>query len=109
PKSVAPMPIHLISLRSKDADVQSRIAETTLGIYEDLAKEGIEALWDDRDASTGEKLADADLLGLPLRLLVSEKTLKEECVEWKLRARSEVQFVKLEDVLEELQTFLSAP
>ncbi len=106
PKSVAPMPVHLVSLSSKDADMQTRIAETVLGIYEDLAKEGIDVLWDDREASTGEKLADADLLGLPLRLLVSEKSLKDDSVEWKLRTSSEAHLVKLEDIVEEVREFV---
>ena len=69
-------------------------------------REGIEVLWDDRAGSTGEKLADADLLGLPLRLLVSEKTLNENSVEWKLRTSPEMRLVKLEDVFEEATAFV---
>ncbi len=107
PKSVAPLPIHLVSLGSKDAAAQARILETSQSLVENLKKEGIEALWDDRDASNGEKLADADLLGLPLRLLVSEKSLKEESAEWKARASAESKLVKLEDVVEDAQSFLA--
>ena len=107
PKAVAPMPVHLVSLSSKDDAVQSRISEAAQSIYEGLEKEGIEALWDDRDASTGAKLADADLLGLPLRILVSEKTLKEDSVEWKLRESKEFELVKFEDVIENVQSFLA--
>lgn len=106
PKSVAPMPIHLVSLSSKDPATQAKIEETAEGIYNDLMREGIEVLWDDRTTSTGEKLADADLLGLPLRLLVSEKTLKENSVEWKRRASAEMRLVKSEDVLEEAMAFM---
>lgn len=107
PKTVAPMPVHLVSLSSKDDAVQSRITEAAQSLYEALAKEGIEALWDERDASTGAKLADADLLGLPLRILISEKTLKEDSVEWKLRESAEFKLVKLDDVLEDVQSFLT--
>jgi prolyl-tRNA synthetase len=106
PKSVAPFQIHLVSLGSKDADTQARITETATALYEALEKQGIEVLWDEREASPGEKLADADLLGMPLRLLISEKTLKEESIEWKLRAEKDAKLVKLEDALEEVQTFV---
>jgi len=69
-------------------------------------REGISVLWDDRSASTGEKLADADLIGLPLRVLVSEKTLKEDAVEWKRRASTESELVKLQDALENIRSFV---
>ncbi|MBI4139280.1 hypothetical protein HY479_03995 [Candidatus Uhrbacteria bacterium] len=105
PKSVAPMPVHLVSLSSKDNAVQEKILETAGGIADDLEHEGVRVLWDDRDASAGEKLADADLLGLPLRILVSEKTLKEDAVEWKLRGEKEARLVKLGDIQEEIASF----
>ncbi|MBI5654100.1 hypothetical protein HZC53_00370 [Candidatus Uhrbacteria bacterium] len=105
PKSVAPFQVHIVNLNSKDADVQAQILETSASLYEDLKKEGIEVIWDDRDASPGEKLADADLLGMPLRVLVSEKTLKEDSVEWKQRTEKEARLVKLQDVMEEVQAF----
>lgn len=106
PKSVAPMPVHLVSLSSKDASVQSKIDEVAEGLHDDLIREGINVLWDDRSASTGEKLADADLIGLPLRVLVSEKTLKEDAVEWKRRTSTESELVKLQDVLENIRSFV---
>jgi prolyl-tRNA synthetase len=106
PKSVAPMPVHIVTLSSKDETVQSKIIETAESLLEDLRKEGIDALWDDRASSAGEKLADADLIGLPLRILISEKTLKENSVEWKLRASKEVQLVNIEDVFEEIVSFV---
>ncbi|MCL4733202.1 hypothetical protein KJZ71_05390, partial [Patescibacteria group bacterium] len=69
--------------------------------------QGIDALWDDReDASPGQKFADADLLGMPLRLVVSEKTLKEDAVEWKFRDSSESRFVTLQDIQEEVEAFV---
>lgn len=105
PTSVAPMPVHLVSLSSKDADTQAKIEETAEGIHDDAAKEGIEILWDDREASTGEKLADADLLGLPVRIIVSERTLKDDGVEWKERTSSEKKLVKFADVMEDLKNF----
>ena len=107
PKSVAPMPVHLVTLKSKDAEIQDRIIEEAEDLYDALLKEGIDVLWDDREASPGEKLADADLLGMPLRLLISEKTLVEESAEWKLRSSKDAKLVKLADVFEEVQSFVN--
>lgn len=107
PKSVAPFHVQLVSLRSKDEAVQSRIAQTAQDLYDQFTKDGIEVLWDDRaEASPGEKFADADLIGLPLRLVVSEKTLKEDAVEWKERRGTEMRLVKLADIQEEVGEFV---
>jgi len=106
PKSVTPFHIHLVSLNSKNEDIQARITDTAETLYEDMKHEGMEVIWDDRDASPGEKLADADLLGMPLRILISEKTLKEDSVEWKLRSDDSAHLVKLQDVMEEALSFV---
>lgn len=108
PKSVAPMAVYLVSLSSKDASVQARIRETAEGLYDDLKKERIEVLWDDRaDISAGEKLADADLLGFPLRLVVSEKTHKENALEWKLRQEKISSLVPVQDIREKVIAFVA--
>lgn len=81
PEAVAPLRVHLVELGGADnVDVHTEAAE----LYRELTEAGISVLWDDRDARAGEKFADSDLLGLPLRVVVSEKTLaagKFECVE----------------------------
>jgi prolyl-tRNA synthetase len=80
PESVAPFGVHLIELGSGNEDVQKEAAE----LYRELTSAGIEVLHDDRDLRAGEKFADSELLGIPLRIVVSEKTLaagKFECVE----------------------------
>ena len=106
PKSVAPFQIHLISLSSKDEAIQERIRSISEGLYEDARREGIEIIWDDRqDLSAGAKFADADLLGMPLRLVVSEKTLAENAIEWKLRTESESRLVHLDGIQEEINAF----
>lgn len=105
PKTVAPYVVHLVTLNSRDAEAQSRVVDESMSLYDALTKEGIDVLWDDRDASPGEKLADADLIGCPLRILISEKTLKEDSVEWKLRAEKDATLVKLQDVQEEVAEF----
>lgn len=80
PEAVAPFRVHLIEIPSDNEEVNKEAAE----LYRELTEAGIEVLWDDRDARAGEKFAESDLLGLPLRVVVSEKTLaagKFECVE----------------------------
>ena len=80
PEAVAPFRVHLIELPSENGEVRGEAQE----LYRELTSAGIEVLWDDRDARAGEKFADSDLLGIPLRVVVSEKTLtagKFECVE----------------------------
>ena len=71
PESVAPFKVHLISLAGKNGEVAKRADE----VYTQLTLTGIEVLYDERDsAGAGAKLADADLLGIPYRVVVSEKT-----------------------------------
>jgi prolyl-tRNA synthetase len=107
PKSVAPYAVHLVSLMPKDGAMKERVLEASESLVESLKNEGIEVLWDDRTGvSPGEKFADADLLGMPLRLVVSEKSLKEDSVEWKLRSSSESKLVKMNDISEEVVGFV---
>ena len=87
PESVAPYKVHLISLK------QDELAEK---VYQDLTDLGIEVLYDDRDLSAGLKFADADLLGLPYRLVISAKT--GEQIEFKKRTEAEVKLMTWEEV-----------
>ncbi|OGH73248.1 MAG: hypothetical protein A3C90_03970 [Candidatus Magasanikbacteria bacterium RIFCSPHIGHO2_02_FULL_51_14] len=92
PESVAPFRVHLVSL-AKDEDA-ARADE----IYRALA-EKTDVLYDDRpDASAGEKFADSDLIGIPKRMIVSAKTLKQGSVEIKDRLTGDVQMVKIEEL-----------
>jgi prolyl-tRNA synthetase len=69
-------------------------------LYRDLQASGMEVLFDDRDeASTGEKFADADLIGCPIRLVVSERSLNSDSVEIKKRGAEEKELVKLSKVV----------
>jgi prolyl-tRNA synthetase len=107
PKEVAPFDVHIVSLSSKDEAIQSKINSTVTGLVEDLEKQGTEVLWDDREGvSAGAKFADADLIGIPLRIVVSEKTLKEDSVEWKVRSESDASLVSLEDAISKVQEFI---
>jgi len=70
-----------------------------------LANAGIEALYDDHaDKSAGEKLADADLIGIPVRLVVSARTLKSASVEMKKRTEADAVLVRAADVVAAIKT-----
>jgi prolyl-tRNA synthetase len=81
PISLAPYPVHLVALTVEDEQVRA----TAESVLAELAAAGIEALYDDRSDSAGVKFNDADLMGIPLRLTISPRTLKEEAVELKGR------------------------
>jgi len=91
PASVAPFQIHLIALHGKD-DTVKKAADA---LYDKLTKKGVEVLYDDRDCSAGEKFGDADLIGIPTRYVISEKTLKEGMIETKDRATGKVEMIAL--------------
>ena len=94
PESVAPFKAHLISL-----DKDNKSANE---IYQKLEKEGIEVLYDDRsDVSAGVKFADADLIGIPYRLVVSAKT--GDKIEFKKRNEQKDELLSLSDLLKKLQ------
>ncbi len=82
PESIAPFQAHLIELPGKDGAV----SKAASALYEKLNASGIEVLYDDRDLRAGEKFADADLIGIPRRIVVSEKTLAKGTVEVTSRA-----------------------
>src|SRR6185369_3350451 len=80
PEEVAPFRVHLVELSNGNEEVSAEAKE----LYRELTAAGIEVLWDDRDTRAGEKFADSDLLGIPMRIVVSQKSLeagKFECVE----------------------------
>jgi prolyl-tRNA synthetase len=91
PETVAPFAVHLLSL-GQDAKANE--------IYESLTKAGVEVLYDDRDLSAGEKFADSDLIGIPWRIIISEKNLKENKVEIKNRKTGEVEYADLDKITE---------
>ncbi len=72
PESIAPYQVHIVALNTDDAE----ICDWADGIYASFKEQGVEVLYDDRDARAGEKFADSDLLGIPYRVVISKK-LKE--------------------------------
>lgn len=87
PEVVAPYQAHLVSLGEVKADK----------VYRQLTDAGIDVLWDDRDVSAGVKFADADLIGIPVRLVVSAKS--GEKIEWKKRSETKTELLSFDEVV----------
>jgi prolyl-tRNA synthetase len=102
PLSVAPCQVYLCPL-SLDKPAVLPTAEKT---YQELQQEGIEVLFDDRDESPGVKFNDADLLGVPLRLTLSPRTLQSQSAEAKWRTEKKPQLLSLEDLTAQVKTLL---
>ncbi len=98
PKEIAPFRAHLVMLGGSEE--VKKLAEET---YKTLQKEGIEVLFDDRDLRAGEKFADSDLIGIPTRIIVGEKTLENKSFEIKDRATGEVSQKTLDELITELK------
>jgi prolyl-tRNA synthetase len=92
PRSIAPFDVHLVSIGRPDSEERA-VAER---LYDELRETGLQVLYDDRDAGPGEKFADAELLGVPLRLTVGRRTLAEGEVEVQLRRGRETRSVPLD-------------
>ena len=96
PASIAPFSLHLLSLTK---DKNSEAATLAESLYKTLTEQGVEVLFDDREASAGEKFADSDLIGIPMRVVVSEKSLEKGGVEIKERTTEEGQIITPEELL----------
>jgi prolyl-tRNA synthetase len=101
PVSVAPFQIHLLSL-AKEPELAKRAEE----LYNGLIKAGFDVLYDDREESAGIKLKDSDLLGLPVRLVLSPKTLEKDSIEVKERTSDKVEMVKFAQLDKHLKKLL---
>ena len=95
PPAIAPFSVVVVPVNTRDGQ-QMTIAET---IYAGLLERGIEVLLDDRDERPGIKFKDTDLIGIPLRVTVGTKAVKEQSVDIKWRAGGAVQLVKIEDAV----------
>jgi len=102
PVQVAPYQVYLCALGMDEAAV----AEAAEKLYAELSRKGFEVLFDDRTESPGVKFNDADLLGMPVRLTVSRRTLKSSSAEVKLRREKETELVPLAGVTEKLEALL---
>jgi len=95
PKSVAPFNVHLISLGTGEDEVV-KFAEK---VYKELQNKRISVLFDERNARAGEKFADSDLIGIPVRAVISDKTFKAGMIEVKDRKNGEIKMMTLEELL----------
>jgi len=97
PEEIAPFRVHLVLLSGKED--KERNKKEADALYERLLAKGVDVLYDDREGvGAGEKFADSDLIGCPIRLVVSDKTLKEGAVEFKRRKEDAAELVKIEQV-----------
>lgn len=100
PETIAPFKIHLIEISARS---ESSIKKQAEKIYKDLINRGIEVFYDDRDDKTaGEKFIDADLIGIPWRAVISQKTLEKNSVELKQRNQETVKLVKISNYVRSL-------
>ena len=96
PISVAPWQVHVNALDASHDEVRT----TAEGLYKDLTDAGIEVLYDDRDERPGVQFAEADLLGVPFRFIVSPRNLAEGRLEWKRRDTDEKGFCEPDEAVE---------
>jgi prolyl-tRNA synthetase len=100
PAEVSPYQIHLIQMENN-----IKIKKFSEKLYQDLQKANIEVLYDDRNNKTaGEKFADADLVGIPYRLVVSERTLIKKCIEIKKRNENRIKLAKIKSIIQQINS-----
>lgn len=95
PENIAPARVYLVRIGDEEATVKAADE-----LYQELQESGIEVLYDDRDERPGKKFADADLMGIPHRLVVSKKTIDSNLFEYKARTEKESKNVSKKELLE---------
>ena len=103
PLAVAPWQIHLCAVRADDTEVQSYADK----LYEELQNKGVEVIYDDRRISAGVMFSDADLIGVPFRVIVSPRNIKQNIVEIVSRDKSLSANVSMASAAEEILKILS--
>jgi len=98
PRGIAPFDVHLVLILDKEGKVKAEAD----ALYDELVKNGVSVLYDDRDLRPGEKFADSDLIGIPTRIVISEKNLKEGKLEVKDRKSGKVEMVEKGEILKKL-------
>ena len=102
PTSIAPFQVHLVSLNTEQQDV---VKQTNI-LYTELIENGLQVLYDDREESPGVKLNDADLLGLPIRLITSSRNFNNQVTELKLRRDKDSTMIPTDDIVSTVQNVL---
>ena len=103
PKNIAPYQVYLCPLFMETPQV----AEKAESLYKELEDMGMEVLYDDRSESTGVKFNDADLLGIPLRITVSPRSLEKGCIEIKQRSEKKAELVPVEEAVSKIKEMLA--
>jgi prolyl-tRNA synthetase len=93
PRSLAPYDVTVVTLGPGP-----ELAETAERVIAQLVGHGVDVLYDDRDVRAGVKLKDADLIGIPIRIAISPRSLAQDAVEWKLRGAREASLVPIAEV-----------
>lgn len=101
PVNIAPYHVYLVAI----GDIASQKAEE---LYTQLGDSGVEVLYDNRDERPGSKFADAELMGIPFRIIISDKTLAEDSVELVYRSSGKTDMVTINDITQKLQQKLEA-
>ena len=104
PMPIAPFHVLLLPVNIKSDLIRSKAEQ----LYLNFLKEGVEVLYDDREETPGVKFKDADLIGIPLRITLGEKNLKNGQVEIKVRKTGEVTLVKEEEVLSKIKEMIAS-
>jgi prolyl-tRNA synthetase len=103
PQKIAPYQVYLCPLFLED----ERVAEKAESLYRELENLGMEVLYDDRSESTGVKFNDADLLGIPLRITVSPRSLEKGCIEIKRRSEKKAELVPVDEAIAKIKEMLA--
>lgn len=103
PKNIAPFQVHLIGL---NLDQDKNVGDKAIKLYEDLRAAGIEVLFDDRNISPGKKFADSDLIGIPIRLTISTRSLENGGIELKMRNEEKAGIVAEKELLSGIKSKL---
>jgi len=99
PANIAPYSVYLVQIGTDPA-----VAKAADELYKTLQEHGVEVLFDDRDIRPGEKFADADLLGIPHRVVISSKTTEQNQIEYKKRTETEANMISIDNLLKVLET-----
>lgn len=104
PMSIAPWHVYLCALRIDNPEVSEKAEK----LYADMQKAGIEVLFDEREASAGVKFSDCDLMGIPLRVVISPRSIAENKVELQSRDKTLQENVSLDEIIPRLSEIISA-
>lgn len=103
PKNIAPYQAYLCPLFLENP----LVSEKAESLYRELQDMGMEVLYDDRNESTGIKFNDADLLGIPLRITVSPRSLEKGCIEVKWRSEKQAELVAVDEAIEKIKDMMA--